>query len=414
MVERTRREQQEILDSLTRFLAVGALVALVPSVWASVVEKLWAVAVVDLVAWFVVVAVAYIPGVPFMAKLFTVIAGSMGVGIVVLVFTGPFGAGYIWFMAAAVLSALLGRRALILWAIAGSGLLMGAWALAIHLGAPGHGSTPMTIGIIGSNLVLICLGLALVIRGLVERLDGALLESQDYAAALAVQLEDNRRAKDEIASSLEQKEALLRELHHRVRNNLQVVLSILGMEDPGKSGWAEAAVRRVRALVLANDLAMDSPDDLSVDAADLFRIVLEHTGGEPGLREAIDSALRQSAALRQAARDVDGPSLNPQTASLVAMALADGLALLDELPGGSGPLGVAVYSDGSVTGVEIRTRPGVDPTLAREAVDGFFAGSLARAISRRVRSIRLDPSDGAGAGFALEIRRGDAGAAGKA
>ncbi len=403
MVERTRREQKEILDALTRFLAVGALVALVPSVWASVAEKLWAVAAVDLVAWVVVVAVAYIPGVPFMAKLLTVIAGSMGVGIVVLAFTGPFGAGYIWFMAAAVLSALLGRRKLILLAIAGSALLMGAWALAIHLGAPGHGSTPMTIGIIGSNLVLICLGLALVIRGLVERLDGALLESQDNAAALAIQLEDKRRAQDEIARSLEEKEALLRELHHRVRNNLQVVLSILGMEDPGKPGWAETAVRRVRALVLANDLAMDSPDDLSVDAADLFRIVLEHSGGDPALREAIDSALRQAAALRQAGANGGGPFLNPQTASLVAMALADGLALLDELPGGTGPLGVGVYSDGGAAGVEIRSRPGVDPELARKAVEGFFAGSLARAIARRVRSIRLDASDGSGAGFALEI-----------
>ncbi|MBN1242065.1 MAG: sensor histidine kinase [Spirochaetales bacterium] len=405
MVERTRREQQEILDALTRFLAVGSLVALVPSVWASVVEKLWVVAVVDLAAWVVVLAVAYIPGVPFMAKLITVIAGSMGVGIVVLVFTGPFGAGYIWFMAAAVLSALLGRRSLVLLAIAGSAILMGAWALAIHLGAPGHGSTPMTIGIIGSNLVLICLGLALVIRGLVERLDGALLESQEAAEALAVQLEDKRRAKDEIARSLEEKEVLLRELHHRVRNNLQVVLSILGMEDPDKPGWAETAVRRVRALVLANDLAMDSPDDLSVDAADLFRIVLEHTGGEPALREAIDSALRQAAALRQAGANGGGPVLNPQTASLVAMALADGLALLDELPGGSGPLGIGVYSHDGATGVEIRSRAGVDPGLARKAVEGFFAGSLARAIARRVRSIRLDASDGSGAGFALEIRQ---------
>jgi PAS domain S-box-containing protein len=83
-----------------------------------------------------------------------------------------------------------------------------------------------------------------------------------------------RRVKDEqaLARALAERETLLKEVYHRVKNNLQVVLSLLRLQGRGlvdeaaRAALADAA-ERVRAMALVHEQLMDSPDGSHVPLA---------------------------------------------------------------------------------------------------------------------------------------------------
>ncbi|HYP13462.1 MAG TPA: PAS domain S-box protein [Bryobacteraceae bacterium] len=79
-----------------------------------------------------------------------------------------------------------------------------------------------------------------------------------------------RLASEELTTSLAEKEALLQEIHHRVKNNLQVITSLLSLqsdtvEDDAARTMFEEAVNRVRTIGDIHELLYRSPDLARVD-----------------------------------------------------------------------------------------------------------------------------------------------------
>ena len=90
------------------------------------------------------------------------------------------------------------------------------------------------------------------------------------------ELAETKKIKQDLEQSLEVKDSLLRELHHRVRNNMQVVQSLLSMEE--SHGTLELAGRRVGALAMANDLSLTGQEAPLVDVHGLIRsLVYQYT-----------------------------------------------------------------------------------------------------------------------------------------
>ena len=104
---------------------------------------------------------------------------------------------------------------------------------------------------------------------------------------MAGQLED-RNAR--IADNLDEKDTLLREIHHRVKNNLQIIISLLNMQErKAQSAEAVAAIAetraRINAIAVVHRGLYESDDLRSIDVPTFVSRLLSSLGDSLGLEE---------------------------------------------------------------------------------------------------------------------------------
>ncbi len=111
-----------------------------------------------------------------------------------------------------------------------------------------------------------------------------------YFIAVIEDTTDRKKAELAVQSSLAEKEVLLREIHHRVKNNMQVISSLLnlqakGIEDARLSRIFQESQSRVRAMALIHEILYQSSNlgriDLGEYVAKLATSLVEMYGTAP-------------------------------------------------------------------------------------------------------------------------------------
>jgi hypothetical protein len=268
-------EGDRLLRQVLRLMAVVGSVAYVPSLVACAAGRLWMLMAVDTVAYGAIIAAA-LSGAGRRLKLLTIIAVSLLLAGVLLYTTGPFGAGYVWLVCAVFVSALFGGRKIVAATAAVAAAELSAYAILAGTGLAPYGQPLLSIAVVAANLVLVCALVGFAARSLILGLEAENTEKHLLASRLEAELEAARAVDEALRTEMESKSILLKELQHRVRNNLQLAQSIVGIESlradtAGSAPILERMAMRMRALSVANDLALSSE---GADAIDLHDLIL--------------------------------------------------------------------------------------------------------------------------------------------
>ncbi len=98
---------------------------------------------------------------------------------------------------------------------------------------------------------------------------------------VAHDITDRARAEDALVRSLKEKEVLLKEIHHRVKNNLQVICSMLNMQasevaDAAVSAALQEAQARVLSMALIHERLYGVADFARIDLFEYSQSLLAH------------------------------------------------------------------------------------------------------------------------------------------
>ncbi len=106
-------------------------------------------------------------------------------------------------------------------------------------------------------------------------------EDRDAHLVFVRDVTARKRTEEAVKASLREKETLLREIHHRVKNNMQVISSLLNLqaghvEDADALRMLKEGQNRIRSMALIHEKLYQSPDLSTIDFASYLQSLARH------------------------------------------------------------------------------------------------------------------------------------------
>lgn len=119
-------------------------------------------------------------------------------------------------------------------------------------------------------------------------------ESRGFVC-VAQDLRQQKLTEERIRDSLAEKELLLREVHHRVKNNLQVISSLLAMQQSDGSPEMERRMQesqhRIRTIALIHEQLYRSEELANINLRTYLQVLVDHLLDSYGVRGSVELSL---------------------------------------------------------------------------------------------------------------------------
>ncbi len=195
--------------------------------------------------------------------------------------------------------------------------------------------------------------------------DGAPREIRSLADTFDSMADRVERRSNELKSAVEQKSTLLLELHHRVKNNFQLVASLLSLEAAAAAAERATVLRvqqgRVHALAIAHRLAYASGDIGAVPLMELVREVVA----------SLSHGIEPAEANRFVDIPADGPGVSLDTAVPVALLVTELVRPALEAAAAGGPLRLTLSHDATAFVMTLEGHAGHRDALSDRLVVAF-------------------------------------------
>jgi two-component sensor histidine kinase len=192
-----------------------------------------------------------------------------------------------------------------------------------------------------------------------------------------------------LTDSLTEKDALLREIHHRVKNNLQIISSLLSMQqralkdEPAKAALGDTR-QRISALALIYRTLYQSEDIRHADAREfLTELVGQLVAGESGRGPLVASTV-----------DADSLIVDPDKLAPLALWLVEAVtnAQKHAFAGRGGKLTVRFRVEGETSVLEVEDDgPGPSGPAAQTGVGRTLMGAFAKQLKGEVEIVAATP-----------------------
>ena len=128
-----------------------------------------------------------------------------------------------------------------------------------------------------------------------------MVKSSELVMVTLVDITDRKRAEEQIKASLAEKEVMLREIHHRVKNNLAVMSSLLILRSEYSTDKAPQELfrdmeARIRSMAVAHEILYESENLAHLSVSDYVGNLLDHivfSHGSVGPYVALDKEIEE-------------------------------------------------------------------------------------------------------------------------
>lgn len=262
-----------------------SLVALIPGIYVAWNSGLYGMLAADFITVSTILGVALLPGISVFHRKILFTASLYLVSFVLLFYLGSNGPGLLYLLTVTIFVLLSLDRFFGYLAFGLNTLICVYFGLAIHYGFASNAVLDQYrldtwIGV-SSNLVFLSGTLAFLFPKLFE--------------GLQTSFDEQFRAERNLQASLSEKETLLMEIHHRVKNNLAIVSGMMQLQALGEDNWRlrqklNDSVGRIKTMGIIHELLYRSESFSRLRADENIKTLITEIAGSH--RKDLDLDLR--------------------------------------------------------------------------------------------------------------------------